>query len=216
MIYANHETMTPADEQSLVEFVEGGKGLVAIHSASAMFTGSARYTAMVGGQFARHGAGEFAAEIVRPDHPIVRGLEPFRTWDETYVHARHNAEGRTVLMERVDAEGREPYTWVRTQGRGRVFYTAFGHDQRTWAHPGFQALIERATVWAVDEPARAAWQALKMPDVVYVDGFNVPNYEKRDPPPKYQMPFSPADSMKFIQVPAEFRLELFASEPMIG
>jgi putative membrane-bound dehydrogenase-like protein len=216
MIYANHEAMTPAEEQALVEFVEGGKGLVAIHSASAMFTGSARYTALVGGQFARHGAGEFAAEIVRPDHPIVRGLEPFKTWDETYVHARHNAEGRTVLMDRVDADGREPYTWVRTQDRGRVFYTAFGHDERTWGNPGFQTLIERATVWAVDEQARAAWQALKMPDIKYVDGFNVPNYEKRDPPPKYQMPFTPADSMKFIQFPAEFRLELFASEPMIS
>jgi putative membrane-bound dehydrogenase-like protein len=216
MIYANHETLAPAEEQALVDFVQGGKGLVAIHCASAMFKGSARYTAMVGGQFLRHGTGEFAAEIVQVDHPIVRGLEPFTTWDETYVHSRHNAEGRTVLMERVDAEGREPYTWVRAEGRGRVFYTAFGHDERTWGNPGFQALIERATVWAVDEPARAAWQALKMPDVVYVDGFNVPNYERRAPPPKYQMPFTPADSMKFIQVPAEFRLELFASEPMIG
>ena len=29
-------------------------------------------------------------------------------------------------MERVDAEGKEPYTWVRTQGKGRVFYTAYG------------------------------------------------------------------------------------------
>jgi type 1 glutamine amidotransferase len=133
MIYANHETMTPAEEQSLVAFVESGKGLVAIHSASAMFKGSARYIAMVGGQFARHGAGEFAAEIVLPDHPIVRGLEPFSTWDETYVHTRHNADGRTVLMERVDADGREPYTWVRTEGRGRVFYTAFGHDERVVA-----------------------------------------------------------------------------------
>jgi uncharacterized protein len=54
-----------------------------------------------------------------------------------------------------------------------------------------------------------------MPRVTYVEGFNVPNYENRDPAPLYQMPFSPADSMKFIQHPAEFRLELFASEPDI-
>ncbi len=54
-----------------------------------------------------------------------------------------------------------------------------------------------------------------MPEVSYVDGFNVPNYENRDPAPKYQMPLSPEDSMKLIQVPVEFRLELFASEPDI-
>ena len=43
----------------------------------------------------------------------------------------------------------------------------------------------------------------------------MPNYEHRDPAPKYQLPFTPDDSMKFIQVPAEFKLELFASEPNI-
>ena len=71
-------------------------------------------------------------------------------------------------------------------------------------------------MWAVDDQARAAWQRLKMPEVEYVDGFNVPNYEKRDPAPKYQMPMTAADSQKFIQTPAEFKVELFAQEPMLG
>lgn len=215
MIYANHKTLTPSQETALVGFVEGGKGLVAIHCASAMFTDSERYISLIGGQFQRHGTGEFTAEIVNPTHPAMQGVTPITTWDETYVHTRHNVGDRTILMERVDAEGREPYTWVRTQGRGRVFYTAYGHDERTWRQPGFQRLLEQGAVWAVDEAARASWRQLKMPDVTYVDGFNVPNYENRDPAPQYQMPFAPEDSMKFIQHPAEFRLELFASEPDI-
>ncbi len=215
MIYANHETLTPEQERALLDFVEGGKGVVAIHCASAMFTGSDRYIALIGAQFQRHGTGEFTAEIVAPGHPALEGVQPFKTWDETYVHTKHNPVDRTVLMERVDEQGREPYTWVRTQGKGRVFYTAYGHDQRTWSHPGFQQLIQHGLVWTVDEAARRSWRQLKMPEVAYVDGFNVPNYENRDPAPKYQMPFSPEDSMKFIQHPAEFRLELFASEPDI-
>ena len=106
-----------------------------------------------------------AAEIVKPDHPVMQGLKPFKTWDETYVHARHNTVDRTVLMERVDAEGREPYTWVRTQGKGRVFYTAFGHDERTWRNPGFQQLVEqRHRSGRCRTTARQAWQALKMPE----------------------------------------------------
>jgi uncharacterized protein len=217
MIYANHKTITPAQEQALVDFVEGGKGLIAIHCASAMFTEAPRYIPIVGGEFARHGMGEFTAEIVaaQADHPAIKGLKPFTTTDETYVHKRHNPVDRTVLMERVDSEGREPYTWVRTQGKGRVFYTAYGHDQRTWSNPGFLQLIQQGTLWAVDESARKAWSALKMPEVQYVDGFGVPNYEGRDPAPKYQMPFSPEDALKFVQTPAEFKLELFASEPQI-
>jgi putative membrane-bound dehydrogenase-like protein len=216
VIYANHETITPEQEQALVDFVEGGRALVAIHSASFMFTKAPRYIPMVGGQFLKHGTGDFTAEIVAPDHPVMKGLKPFSTWDETYVHTRHNPVDRTVLMERVDASGREPYTWVRTQGKGRVFYTAYGHDERTWGNPGFLQLIENGIVWAVDDRARAAWQKLKMPAVEYVAGFNVPNYEKRDPAPKYQLPMTAADSQKFIQTPAEFKVELFAQEPMIG
>lgn len=213
MIYANHETITPEQERALLDFVEGGKGLVAIHCASFMFTESEHYIPLIGGQFLRHGTGEFTAEIVAPDHPAMQGVEPFTTWDETYVHTRHNPVNRTVLMERVDEEGREPYTWVRTQGDGRVFYTAYGHDSRTWRHPGFHTLIEKGLTWAVGDAARRAWQQLEMPRVSYVEGFTVPNYENRDPAPQYQMPFSPQDSMKFIQHPAELRLELFASEP---
>ena len=215
MLYANHETITPQQERALLEFVEDGKGLVAIHCASFMFTKSDHYIPLIGGQFLRHGTGEFKAEIVNAEHPAIKGIEPFTTWDETYVHTRHNTVNRTVLMERVDEEGREPYTWVRTQGKGRVFYTAYGHDARTWRQPEFQKLIEKCVVGAVDQDAGRSWQALKMPRVTYIDGFNVPNYENRDPAPQYQMPLSPKDSMAFIQHPAEFRLELFASEPDI-
>jgi putative membrane-bound dehydrogenase-like protein len=215
MIYANHKTITPEQEKALLDFVEGGKGLVAIHCASFMFTGSERYSPLIGGQFLRHGTGEFTAEIVNPDHPAIAGVKAFKTWDETYVHTRHNPVNRTVLMERVDEEGREPYTWVRTEGRGRVFYTAYGHDERTWSQTGFHRLIEQGLAWTVGEAARRSWQQLKMPQVTYIDGFDVPNYENRNPAPRYQMPFSAKDSMKFIQHPAEFRLELFANEPDI-
>ncbi len=215
MIYGNHTQLTPAQEKALLTFVESGKGVVAIHSASAMFTGSQPYISLIGGEFQRHGTGDFTAEIVAPQHPVMQGLKPFSTWDETYVHTKHNTTDRTVLMERVDEKGREPYTWVRTQGKGRVFYTAYGHDQRTWSNPSFHKLIEQGTVWTLEEPARRAWVELKMPEVSYVDTFVVPNYERRDPAPKYQLPFTPDESMKFIQVPAEFKLELFASEPDI-
>ncbi|MPY89377.1 MAG: dehydrogenase [Luteitalea sp.] len=221
MIYGDHQTITPEQEQALLDFVVGGKGLVAIHSASAMFPTSDRYISLVGAQTEAHGTGgeavgeKMTAEIVEPSHPVMRELQPFEAWDEAYAHTKHNPADRTVLMNRVGEQGREPWTWVRTQGKGRVFYSAYGHDQRTWENPAFQKLIEQGIVWAVDDATRTSWERLQMPEVSYVDGFNVPNYEKRDPPPKYQLPFTPEESMTLIQTPAEFRLELFASEPDI-
>lgn len=148
MIYANHNTITPEQEKALLDFVAGGKAFLPIHAASYCFRNSPAYVALVGAQFQKHGTGEFTATIVKPDHEVMKGIQPFQVWDETYVHTMHNAD-RTVLMERVDDAGREPWTWVRTHGKGRVFYTAYGHDERVWGHPMFHRLIRNAIRWAV-------------------------------------------------------------------
>ena len=78
----------------------------------------------------------------------MNGFEPFRTWDETYVHRKHNEKDRHLLQVRDEAGKDEPWTWVRTQGKGRVFYTAYGHDARTWQQPSFHDLVERGIRWA--------------------------------------------------------------------
>ena len=153
LIYANHTTIAPEQEKALLEYVEGGKAFLPIHCASFCFQNSPAYIALVGAQFQKHGTGEFTAEIVKPDHPVMAGLTPFQVWDETYVHTKHNTD-RLVLMERVDAAGREPWTWVRNQGKGRVFYTAYGHDERVWGNASFHKLILNAVRWAVQPAAR--------------------------------------------------------------
>ena len=54
-------------------------------------------------------------------------------------------------MERVEGDHREPWTWVRKHGKGRVFYTASGHDHRVWKNPGFHRLIDAGIRWVVAE-----------------------------------------------------------------
>ncbi|HZB25248.1 MAG TPA: PVC-type heme-binding CxxCH protein, partial [Vicinamibacterales bacterium] len=98
---------------------------------------------------------------------------------------------------------------------GRVYYASAGTDAVAWRTADFQKAVAEGIASAVPEPARAAWQQLKLPEPVYVDGLPVPNYENRDPAPRYQLPLSVEDSMKFIHTPAEFSIQLFAAEPDI-
>ena len=208
MIFGD-QTFTAEQQKALAAFVDGGKGVLAVHSPALVSqVGSAPPAAQTL-------AAAVTAEIVQASHPIVKGVQPFATSDEGPAPAPPAGAETTVLMQRTLGQGREAFTWVRTQGKGRMFYTGYGHEASTWGNPNFQKLIEQATVWAVDEPSRRAYVEMKMPEVTYVDSFVVPNYENRDPAPKYQLPFTADDSMKFIQVPAEFRLELFAKEPDI-
>ncbi|KQS32982.1 PVC-type heme-binding CxxCH protein [Dyadobacter sp. Leaf189] len=213
MIYANHNTITNAQEAAMKDFVEGGKALIPLHAASFCFQNSDWYIKAVGAQFNTHKYGTFTAPITKPEHPVMAGLKPFETWDETYVHHKINPDIE-VLQERIEGDHHEPWTWVRTQGKGRVFYTAYGHDERTWKQKGFHDLVANGVMWAVNDKAKESLAQFRLPVMEFKDA-EVPNYERRDPAPKFQLPLSPAESQKLIQVPVDFDLQLFASEPDI-
>lgn len=218
LLYANHEKITPQQFSALSDFIETGHGFLPIHCASACFGNEPKFIAMVGGRFKSHKTDTFAAKIVDSAHPIMRGVAEYSTWDETYVHDQHNPAQRKILAERIDGNEREPWTWVREQGKGRIFYTASGHDKRTWSNPEFQKLLRNAIVWSVGDSVKRDWEsfvAQREPEKREPNG-NVANYEKRPQAITYQHPLSTKGSMERTQVPADMRLELFASEPNIG
>lgn len=161
MLYANHGRITSEQFDALLFFVESGHGFLPIHSASACFGHEPRFIDLVGGRFKSHKTGVFQAAFLAPDHPILQGVKPYETWDETYVHDRLNTEGRTLLAERVENDTREPWTWIRAQGKGRVFYTASGHDERTWSNPDFLQMLRNAIVWSVADDVRADWERFR-------------------------------------------------------
>ena len=199
VVYGDKLTLTPAQDKAISDFVSSGHGLVALHGAGELPLVGVR----VQGQ-----PSEFTAEIVQPPNPVLQGLQPFAASEEPIAGAAATS-GRTVLMQR---DG-QPWTWLGTQGKGRIFFTGYGHDDRTWGNAAFQNLVEKGIVWSIDEQARRSWQQLEMPGVTYVEGFNVPNYENRPVPPQFQLPFTPEEAQKFMQTPAEFSVELFAAEP---
>jgi type 1 glutamine amidotransferase len=223
-VYANIERITPDAETAILDYVENGGGFVPLHCGSYCFLNSPRYVALVGAQFARHGTGIVTTNIVTPEHAVMKGITPFTTWDETYVHTKHNVTDRTVLQARKEGESDEPWTWVRTQGKGRVFYTAYGHDARAWGNPGFHDLVERGIRWAAnkgsvqDSRPRVA-KGLKPFEFVEAE---LPNYLAGErwgtigePIKKMQQPVSAEESQKHLVLPRGFEASLFASEPSI-
>ncbi|MDX2035562.1 MAG: ThuA domain-containing protein [Isosphaeraceae bacterium] len=225
LVYANIDTISPESEKALLAYVEGGGGFVPIHCASFCFRNSDAVVGLIGAQFQRHGMEEFDTKIVDAAHPIMKGLVPFRTRDETYVHTKHNPKDRVVLQTRPEGAGEEPWTWIRTHGKGRVFYTAYGHDERTWTDYGFHDLLERGIRWAsakgevVDHHPRAktglepfAYTPAKVP-------FYTPGQRwgtQSEPIREMQKPISPERSQKHLILPDGFAAELFVAEPQIG
>ncbi|MFW6202372.1 MAG: PVC-type heme-binding CxxCH protein, partial [Gemmatimonadota bacterium] len=221
VFYNNQPVMTDSQLAALTGFLEDGGGLVVLHCASAAFQNSEEYIRIVGGAFKSHGTGTFSAERVEPDHPVVRGVPTFETWDETYVHTKHNPD-RTVLEVRRQDGHDEPWTWVRRYGDGRVFYTAWGHDHRTWENEGFQQLVTRAIGWTAGDWTTTMAYAEPDPEITRLE-VGLPIYE---PPPApwntlagfvdtAQVALAPEESYRLMTTRPGFEVEPYAAEPTI-
>jgi len=133
------------------------QGLIPLHCASYCFLNSPKYIDLVGAQFKSHQTGTFRTILGENEHPITRGFGGFEAGTRpmfTQAQRRRtarcsNSARKAAVMIQLSVE---PWTWVRTHGKGHVFYTAWGHDQRTWGNPGFQNLIERGTAGRRADP----------------------------------------------------------------
>ena len=222
MLYANIDEISPEQEKALLAFVASGKGFLPIHCASYCFRNSEEYVKLVGGQFWRHGMDSVQTQTLQEEHPIMKGLSPFTAYDETYLHSHLEADNNVLATRIIKADQAndkpdvktEPYTWTRTHGKGKVFYTAYGHDDRTWRKKGFHDLIYNAILWAVNDDAIESFKNRNTEPFQY-RGAELPNYERRPGEQLQQLALSPEESMKHIQVPVDFSLELFAAEPNV-
>ncbi len=240
VLYANIDRIEDAQAQAVLDYVANGKGFIPLHCATYCWRNNKEIVALMGGQFQRHGGRVFSTQIAEPNHPIMKGYGSFTSWDETYIHHLHNEENRTVLEYRVEGEqvegkDREPWTWIRRHGKGRVFYTAWGHDQRTFTQPGFQNLLERGIRWACgDDPGKVPpfrdLNTFTVPEMTklandvaqfeYVDvGPKIPNYTpgqkwgvQGQPRNLMQKPLSAEKSLKHFVTPEGMTVRLYADE----
>lgn len=178
ILYANIDRIEDAQAEAVLDYVANGKAFIPLHCATYCWRNNKDIVALMGAQFKRHGGRVFSTQIAEPNHPVMKGYGSFSSWDETYIHHQHNETNRTVLEYRSEGQqapgqSREPWTWIRTHGKGRIFYTAWGHDTRTFSEPGFHNLVERGIRWACsDDPA-------KVPAFHNVERFHPPQMTER-------------------------------------
>lgn len=146
----------PFVSHAIIDFVKSGKGLAAIHAAVDGFNDAPELLHMIGGKFAGHpwgGGGTWSFRNDDPKNPLnaMFPSEPFAFSDEIYLQrapffsrqAEHlllslnlddpktgEALAKSRDMRRPD--GMYPVAWTRRFGKGRIFYSSFGHDERAW------------------------------------------------------------------------------------
>jgi type 1 glutamine amidotransferase len=181
--------LTPEQKSGLLEFVREGKGFGGAHSATDTLYTWPEYGDLIGGYFDGHPwTQEAGVDIEDPDHPASRHLAPsFRILEEFYQFRSWSRESVRVLMTldttTIDpaaqgvnrTDGDFALAWVRQFGRGRVFYTALGHFDETWLHPGFQKTLEQALLWLSREVDGDAAPRRATPSIARVSNLGQPS-----------------------------------------
>lgn len=145
----------PAQEKGLHEYLKNGGGIVGVHATDA-FKKSDVYWRIFGGQFIGHGGGTFPVVFTDTDHPITKGMKGFEITDESYKDKFHpDTIDKLHHLGRIN-RGNEKHSmiWVHEYGKGRLFNTGLGHDEKAWVNPSLQKLVMRSLYWAAKKPVK--------------------------------------------------------------
>jgi hypothetical protein len=152
---ATHLSLSPEERAALLAFVRGGKGLVGIHSASDSFYTWPQGQALIGGIFNSHpwtAQDTVAVKLADAGSPLTAAFGGHGFWvkDEIYqidgpYSREHVHELLSLDMSRpqngrpadqvVRDDGDFPIAWIRTEGKGRVFYSSLGHNPEIYRTP---------------------------------------------------------------------------------
>lgn len=146
---------TPERCAAFMDFIKSGKGLIGIHAAADNFYQWPEAMEMMGNKFTGHPwtcGGTWAFKIDDPDHPLMAAFKGkgFKLSDEIYRTDAplYSRSKQRVLMSldmtdsvTKNANGVKPsdddtgITWIKTVGKGRLFYCSLGHNDAVFHVP---------------------------------------------------------------------------------
>ena len=156
--------LTDRQKADMMSFIkEDGKGFVGIHTAVTAFYTWPEYGEMIGGYFDDHPWVIFNAPVIveDPDFPAMKAFpRTFTARDEIY-QVKNFSRDRVRVLARLDASRLDlnnprvhrkdkdfAVAWARNYGKGRVFYSTFGHTEESWDNPAMQTMWLEAIKWA--------------------------------------------------------------------
>jgi len=141
-------------EKSLIDFVAQGKGVVAIHGAVVFLNQSDHFSGMMGGSFVMHPPiEELTLTLVEPGHALLKAFDgkPFTHFDEPYLFNKAYQDKSFRPLLELDLESLAPkakqqmagdrryVSWIKSHGKGRVFYVSPSHHPTSYEH---QSLLQ--------------------------------------------------------------------------
>jgi type 1 glutamine amidotransferase len=151
--------LSPRGRRAIVEHLNGGGGLLGLHTASICFDDWPEWRDVLGGAWVwgRSGHppyGPVRVRLDRREHVLLRGLDEFEVQDEVYGGLDIVPNVTPLAHARAASGTWQPILWEHRVGAGRVVYDALGHDAASLQQSVHRRLVTRAALWALGRDER--------------------------------------------------------------
>jgi uncharacterized protein len=168
MFYTTGELpMSDAQKAALLDFVRSGRGFLGAHCATDTFYEWSDYRELIGGYFDGHPwHQEVTVRVEDTTHPATAHLPTsftindeiyqFRDWSRDRVRVLLSLDPASVDLTKKGVKRTDKdfaVAWTREFGKGRMFYTALGHETAVWSDPRFQQHLVGGIQWATGSPS---------------------------------------------------------------
>ena len=147
----NADTWVTTDvENKLTKYVKDGGGLLVIHSGTAGYKETVKFSKLIGGVFDHHP--KQCDVIVEPikNNPIIDQNIKFTIFDEHYFMNMKD-ENANIFMNTISKNGKQPGGWTRAVGEGRICVITPGHNLEVWLNEHFQSILKNCLSWCAKE-----------------------------------------------------------------
>jgi uncharacterized protein len=139
------------------------KGFVAGHTASTAFESWPEFGEMLGARYDGRPWNTAYGSVINEDpaFPATRHLPLVFNFTEEFYQAQAYSRDKIRVLLRLDlskmpptpelhrTDGDFPLAWAKMYGKGRVFYSAFGHAPATWDNPDVYRMYFEAIKWSL-------------------------------------------------------------------
>jgi uncharacterized protein len=156
--------LTADQKAELAAFIkDDGKGFVAAHTATTAFDSWPEFGELLGGRYDDHPWNTTTAPLIieDPAFPAMKHLQPGTILTDEFYQTKAFSRDKIRVLMRLDTknlpdrpnwhlrDGDFPLAWAKMYGKGRVFYSALGHDSKTWDNPDVYRMYFEAIKWSL-------------------------------------------------------------------
>jgi type 1 glutamine amidotransferase len=147
--------ITEEQGNAIKDFVTAGNGFYALHNCSNISLSSKPYREVMGGAYISHPPlRPFEVHATANKHPITDGMKPFIVNDEQH-YVIYDKDPKYVILEAENLDAlkfedlgtKSISGWAYDFGKGRVVFTAVGHNVHAMWNPQYIEIQKRSIRW---------------------------------------------------------------------